>query len=301
METLEPHCEVLPWSLLEEPANETLGSIGGIYTYGHVEIGGELLDLAPNLRVVSNFGVGVDHVDIEACSARGIAVGNTPGAVDGVTADMTMALLLAAARNIVTGDQFARSPGFTHYDPSNLPGLEVHGSTLGIIGMGRIGKEVARRARGFDMRILYHNRNRDPEAEKLLGVEYAELAHLLAEAHFVSLNVPLTEQTEGLIAEPELRAMREDAILINVARGPVVDQAALYTALSGGWIAGAALDVTEPEPLPRDHPLLELTNLVLTPHTGSATLRSRLRMGEMARDNLVAGLEGRPLPNEVVE
>lgn len=278
-----------------------LDSIRGIYTYGHIPIDGKLLERLPNLLVVSNFGVGVDHVDVEACEARGVAVGNTPGAVDGVTADMTMALLLAAARNIVSGDQFARSPGFTHYDPSNLPGLEVHGSTLGIIGMGRIGKEVARRARGFDMRVLYHNRNRDPEAEETLGVEYADLATLLEEAHFVSLNVPLTEETEGLIGEQQLRAMRGDAILINVARGPVVDPDALHAALSEGWIAGAALDVTEPEPLPRDHPLLGLTNLVLTPHLGSATLRSRLRMGEMARDNLVAGLEERPLPNRVRE
>ena len=167
--------------------------------------------------------------------------------------------------------------------------------------MGRIGKEVARRARGFDMRILYHNRNRDLEAEEALGVEYSELATLLEQAHFVSLNVPLTTETEGLIGEQQLRAMREDAVLVNVARGPVVDPDALHTALSEGWIAGAALDVTEPEPLPRGHPLLGLDNLVLTPHLGSATRRSRLRMAEMARDNLVAGLEKSPLPNQVRE
>ncbi len=300
-ETLAPHCELHPWSLLAEPACETLDSIKGIYTYGHVPITAELLDRLPALLVVSNFGVGVDHVDVEACEARGVAVGNTPGAVDGVTADMTMALMLAAARNVVTGDHFARSPGFTSYDPSNLPGLEVHGSTLGIIGMGRIGKEVARRARGFDMRILYHNRKRDLEAEEALGVEYADLSALLAEAHFVSLNVPLTAETENLIAEPQLRAMRPDAVLINVARGPVVDHDALHSALTEGWIGGAALDVTEPEPLPRDHPLLGLDKLVLTPHLGSATLRSRLRMGEMARDNLLAGLEKKNLPNQVRE
>ncbi len=299
--TLAPHCEIQPWSLLAEPAGEMLDSIRGIYTYGHVPVTGQLLDRLPRLQVVSNFGVGVDHVDVGACESRSVAVGNTPGAVDGVTADMTMALMLAAARNIVTGDHFARSPGFTSYDPSNLPGLEVHGSTLGIIGMGRIGREVARRARGFDMRILYHNRNRDPEAEESLGVEYSDLSSLLAEAHFVSLNVPLTDETEGLIGEPELRAMRPDAVLINVARGPVVEPDALHSALTEGWIAGAALDVTEPEPLPRDHPLLGLDNLVLTPHLGSATLRSRLRMGEMARDNLVAGLENKPLPNQVRE
>ena len=299
--TLEPHCEILPWSILEEPGEETRASIRGVYTYGHPPIDGELLDRLQNLLVVSNFGVGVDHIDVGACAARGVAVGNTPGAVDGVTADMTMALLLAAARNIVTGDRFARSPDFTHYDPSNLPGLEVHGSTLGIIGMGRIGREVARRARGFDMRVLYHNRNRDPEAEEALGVEYSDLATLLREAHFVSLNVPLTEETVGLIGKEQLQAMREDSVLINVARGAVVDQDALHTALSEGWIAAAAIDVTEPEPLPRDHPLLGLSNLVLTPHLGSATLRSRLRMAEMARDNLVAGLGKQPLPNRVRE
>ncbi|MEE3180639.1 MAG: D-glycerate dehydrogenase [Planctomycetota bacterium] len=299
--TLAPHCEIHPWSLLDEPAGEMLDSIRGIYTYGHVPVTGALLDRLPRLLVVSNFGVGVDHVDVAACESRGIAVGNTPGAVDGVTADMTMALMLAAARNIVAGDHFARSPGFTSYNPSHLPGLEVHGSTLGIIGMGRIGREVARRARGFDMRILYHNRNRDLEAEQALGAEYSELATLLEQAHFVSLNVPLTEETEGLIGEQQLRMMREDAVLVNVARGPVVDPEALHAALSEGWIAGAALDVTEPEPLPRDHPLLGLDNLVLTPHLGSATRRSRLRMAEMARDNLVAGLEKSPLPNQVRE
>ena len=231
LETLEPHCEILSWSLLDEPDSAALASVRGIYTYGHDEIGGELLDRLPNLLVVSNFGVGVAHIDVEACTSRGIAVGNTPGAVDGVTADMPMALLLAAARNVVTGARFARSPGFTRYAPRELPGREVHGSTLGIIGMGRIGKEVARRARGFDMRILNHNRNRELESEETLAVEYSAFENLLREAHFVSLNVPLTEETEGLIGEPELRLMREDSVLINAARGPVVDSAALYLSL----------------------------------------------------------------------
>jgi glyoxylate reductase len=249
--------------------------------------------------VVSNFGVGVDHIDLAAAAARRIPVGNTPGAVDGATADLTFAILLAGARNVVIGDRFARSAAFTHFDPSLFLGAEVHGSTLGIIGMGRVGRGVARRARGFDMRVLYHNRRRDAAAEREIGVEYAALDELLAASHFVSLNVPLTPETRGLIGERELRLMRRDAILVNVARGGVIDHQALERALREGWIAGAALDVTEPEPLPRDHPLLRMENLVITPHLGSAAARTRRRMAEMAVANLDAGLAGTALPWEV--
>jgi glyoxylate reductase len=288
-------CETRPWS----DARAAGDRVAGLFTYGHPPVGGALLDLLPRLRVVSNFGVGVDHIDLAAARARGIPVGNTPGAVDGATADLTFAILLACARNVVTGDRFARSERFTHYDPSVLLGAEVHGSTLGIIGMGRVGRGVARRARGFDMRVLYHNRRRDLEAEREIGVEYASLDDLLSQAHFVSLNVPLTPETRGLIGERELRLMRRDAILVNVARGGVVDHEALHRALTAGTIAGAAIDVTEPEPLPRNHPLLALENLVITPHLGSAAGRTRRRMAEMAVENLKAGLEGRPLPWEV--
>ena len=228
-----------------------------------------------------------------------IPVGNTPGAVEGATADMTLALLLACARNVVAGDRFARGPGFLYYDPSLFLGREVHGSTLGIVGLGRIGREVARRARGFDMRILYHSRHRKPEAEKELGVEFASLRELLEQAHFVTLNVPMTSETRHLIGEAQLAWMRPDGILVNVARGGVVDHAALYRALAEKRIAGAAIDVTEPEPLPRDHPLLRLTNLVITPHLGSAGSRTRLRMGQMTVDNIRAGLQGKPLPYPV--
>jgi glyoxylate reductase len=296
---VEPFCEMCPWTLLKNDDQQTLGKVQGIYTYAHPIVDGTLLDQLPSLKVISNFGVGVDHIDLRAAAARGVSVGNTPGAVDGATADLTMALLLAAARRIVAGDRYARSPGFTKYDPGDLLGLEVFGSTLGIVGMGRIGQKVARRARAFDMRVIYHNRRRNPEAEAALGVEYATLEGLLAESHFVTLNVPLTPETTGFIGEAQLRLMRQDALLINVARGPVLDQRALLRALTEGWIAGAALDVTDPEPLPRDHPLLALDNLVITPHLGSATLRTRLRMGEMAAANLAAGLKGEALPNEV--
>jgi len=298
-EQVEPYCETRPWTLLQDGNQGELRSIEGIYTYAHAKVDGPLLDRVPSVRVISNFGVGVDHIDLTATAARRIPVGNTPGAVDGATADLTLALLLAAARNIVAGDRYARSSEFIRYDPGHLLGREVFGSTLGIIGMGRIGQQVAKRARAFDMRVLYHNRRRSLEAESTLGVEYASLESLLSQSHFVTLNVPLTPETTHLIGEAQLRQMRKDAILINVARGPVLDHQALLRALSENWIAGAALDVTDPEPLPRDHPLLKAGNLVITPHLGSATLRTRKRMGEMAAANLAAGLARKALPSEV--
>ena len=270
-----------------------------LFTYGHPPVDDAMMAALPELKVISNFGVGVDHIDVAAAAARGIPVGNTPGEVDGSTADMTMALILATARNMVVGDRFARSAEFTIYDPSLLIGTEVHGATLGIIGMGAIGKQVARRASGFDMEVLYHNRNRDAAAEAELGVRYAPLDELLRHCQFVTLNVPMTPETHHLIGKDELRAMRSDAILVNAARGGVVDTDALYEALTAGWIRAAGLDVTDPEPLPRDHRLLALDNLVIMPHLGSAADRSRQRMAEMAVANLRAGLEGRPLPTAV--
>ena len=298
-ELFAPDCRSGSWSLLEEGSREALQEVEGLFLYGHPVIDGPFMDRLPNLKVISNFGVGIDHVDLAAAAARGIPVGNTPGAVEGATADMTMALLLACARNVVAGDRYARGPDFLYYDPSLLLGREVHRSTLGIVGLGHIGREVARRARGFDMRILYHSRHRKPETESELGVEYASLRELLEQAHFVTLNVPMTPETRHLIGEEQLSWMRSDGILINVARGGVVDHEALYRALSGNRIAGAASDVTEPEPLPRDHPLLRLTNLVITPHLGSAGSRTRLRMAQMTVDNIRAGLQDRPLPNAV--
>lgn len=268
----------------------------GAIAYGHPTCDAALMDRMPKLTVISNHGVGVDHIDVAAAEARGIPVGNTPGCLDASTADMTLALLLAVARNVRIGDIYARGPEFTHHDPSILIGREVTGSTLGIVGMGRIGTQVARRARGFDMRILYHNRNRREKAERELGVEYAPFERLLAESDFVSLNCPLTEETTGLFDRAAFQRMKPSAILINVARGPVVDTDALYEALTTGEIAGAGLDVTEPEPLPRDHPLLTLDNVVILPHLGSASDRTRRRMLEMTVENLHAGLNNRELP-----
>jgi glyoxylate reductase len=257
------------------------------------------MDKMPNLKVISNFGVGVDHINLDDARQRGIPVGNTPNILDGATADMTFALLMAAARNIVIGDRYARSPEFTVYDPSILLGYEIHGSTLGIIGMGNIGRQVARRARGFDMQVLYHNRNRNLQAEAELGVAYATLPDLLAKSDFVTLNVPLTPETSKMIGRAELKQMKPTAILINLARGGVVDHDALVEALEKGWIAVAAVDVTEPEPLPRDHPLLKLDKVVITPHLGSATTRTRQKMAQLSVDNLRAGLAGRELPSRI--
>jgi glyoxylate reductase len=294
---LGPDCAVHIWPA--DPDLALLRSVEGLLTYGHPTVDGAVMDRMPRLRVISNFGVGVDHIDLEAARQRGIPVGNTPHVLDGATADMTFALILAAARNITIGDRYARGPDFTHYDPNILLGTEVHGATLGIVGMGNIGRQVARRARGFDMTVLYHNRNRNLQAEAELGVIYASLPELLRRADFVSLNLPLTAETRHLIGRDQLALMKPTAILVNVARGGVLDHSALVEALAQGWIAGAALDVTEPEPLPRDHPLLTMEDVIITPHLGSATRQTRRAMARLTVDNLLAGLAGKPLPCRV--
>ena len=294
---LGPQIEVLEWD--ESPQSAALASAVGMITYGHPRVDGPLMDRMPHLKIISNHGVGVDHIDVAAARERGIPVGNTPGCLDAATADMTMALLLATARNVVVGDHFARSPEFTHYDPAQLIGYEVSGSTLGIVGLGRIGRQVARRARAFEMRVLYFSRRRDETSERDLGVTYVALDDLLRQSDFVSLNCPLTAETTNLIGARELSLMKPTGILLNMARGPVVDHDALFAALNSRRIAAAGLDVTMPEPLPRDHPLLKLSNIVITPHLGSASNRTRQRMIEMTVENLTAGLHGKPLTWEV--
>ena len=297
VELLGDSYELLPWDTSAE--SDSLRRAAAFITYSHPRVDGPLLDRAPNVKVVSNHGVGVDHIDVAAAVERNIPVGNTPGCLDGATADMTFALILATARNVVIGDHYARSPEFTLYDPSLMIGKEVHGSTLGIVGLGRIGKQVARRACAFDMRVLYHNRRRDPAAEAEFNAEFRTLDDLLAESDFVALNCPLTEETTDLISTPQFERMQRSAVLINMSRGAVVDTDALYVALSTGRIAAAGIDVTQPEPLPREHPLLKLSNLVLTPHLGSASDRTRRCMTKMSIENLSAGLAGQPLPYRV--
>jgi glyoxylate reductase len=287
---------LLPW---EVAGHANPGKFDAIFTYGHPTVDAAMLDRLPGLRVVSNFGVGVDHIDVRAAGARNIPVGNTPGILDGATADLAFALILAAGRRVVEGDRHARGPNFVHYDPSLMLGREIHGSTLGILGMGRIGRQVAARARGFGMSVLYHNRTRNEEAEIALGAKYSPKDELLASADFIVLTVPLTSETRGLIGRAELAKMKQTATLVNVARGAVVDATALTEALASRRIHAAALDVTDPEPLRRDHPLLKLDNIIITPHLGSATEETRRKMAERSVENLFAGLEGKPLPYQV--
>ena len=255
-----------------------------------------LLDAAPKLRVVSQLAAGLDNVDVAECTRRGILVGSTPGILSKAVADHAMALLLSAARRVVESDKWVRGNNWElAFHPTYWLGNEVQSSTLGIVGLGQIGLEMARRAHGFDMRILYHSRNRLPDAEQQYGLTYATMDDLLAQSDFVSLHCPLTPETRHLINADSLRSMKSTAILINISRGPVVDTDALVQALREGWIGGAALDVVDPEPIPDDHPLLFMDNVTITPHIGSASVLSRRAMSIMAASNLVNGLSGQRL------
>ena len=304
LKKIQAECNVDMWhtSAILPPIAERIPSLDGLMTYGHEPVTAEMFDTSPNLKVVSVVGVGYDHVDEDAARERGIALGHTPGVLSDTTADMTWALLLATARNVVPAYNHVHvNRQWNYYDPNILWGYDVHHSTIGIVGMGRIGYAVAKRALGFDMKVFYNKRERRPDWEKELGIEYMELEQLLKESDFVSLHVPLTDETTLMIGKPEFELMKQTAILINIARGPVVDHDALYEALTGGQIAGAAVDVTEPEPINTDHPLLDLENFLIAPHLGSATIQTRMKMATMATENLFAGLKGERLPYGVVQ
>ena len=294
-------CQVDMWHTSETlpPIAEKISDLDGLMTYGHEPVTAEMMDTAPNLKVITTVGVGYDHVDAVAAKRRNISVGNTPDVLSATTADMTFALLLSVARNVVPGNTFVQNKQWSYYDPNILWGQEVHDATIGIVGMGRIGYAVAKRALGFDMRVLYNKRQRRLDWEEELGIEYAELNDLLQSSDFVTLHPPMSDETYHLIGQRELALMKPNAILVNIARGPVVDGRALYQALKDREIAGAALDVTEPEPINPDHPLLTLDNVVICPHLGSATNQTRMKMANMATDNILAGLKGQPLPYEV--
>lgn len=259
----------------------------------------EMLTAAPRLRIVANMAVGYDNIDPAAAADLGVWVTNTPGVLAETTADLAFGLLLAAARRIVESDRDTRAGGWKTWSPTGFLGVDAFGATLGIVGLGEIGEAVARRARGFKMRILYHSRTRKPALEADLGLEYRPLPELLAESDFVSLHTPLTPETRHLIDAAALAAMKPGAILVNTARGQVVDQDALVDALRAGRLGGAALDVTTPEPLPLDHPLYAFPNVIITPHIGSASRATRARMAEMAAANILAVLTGREPPNPV--
>jgi lactate dehydrogenase-like 2-hydroxyacid dehydrogenase len=303
LQKLETRCRLLigpdtiTFSGLAPELRERLGEAEGLFTLVTVPVDEMLLDEAPRLRVVSNMAVGVDNVDLDACTRRGIPVGHTPGVLTESTADLTMALLLATARRLPEASLDARQGLWTTWIPDGWLGADLFGATLGIVGLGKIGAAVAERAKGFGLKLLYSSRTAKPEVERNFSAKRLPLGDLLGQSDFVSLHVPLKSDTRGLIDEQALRKMKPTAILLNVARGPVVDSAALYRALDKGWIAAAGLDVTDPEPLPPDDPLYSLSNCLILPHIGSATVNTRRRMAELACDNLLAGLRGVPLPH----
>ena len=301
MADIESTCEVVPNRADRPmPREEILAQIegqDGLLCMITDTVDPELLDRAPGLKIVANYGVGFNNIDVAAATRRGIPVTNTPGVLTDATADITFALILAAGRRLVEGDRYTRAGRFRFWAPFHFLGSEISGKTLGIIGMGRIGQAVARRAAGFNMSLLYTGRRRMPEdREREFNATYTDMETLLARSDFVSLHVPLNEETHHLIDAAALDRMRPEAFLINTSRGPVVDEAALCAALQNRAIQGAGLDVYEHEPAVTQG-LLALDNVVLLPHVGSATIETRTKMARMAADNLLAGLAGQKPPN----
>lgn len=278
---------------------EKVRNIDGLLSILTDKIDAEIMDAAPRLKVVSNLAVGFDNISVPEATDRGILVGNTPGVLTETTADFAFTLLLATARRVVEGHQYTQKGQWKTWGPMILLGHDVHHATLGIIGSGRIGMEMAKRARGFDMKVIYYDVvRRKPEEEAALGLEYvADLQELLSRADFVSVHVPLTAETRHMIGAREFATMKPTAVLVNSARGPIVDPRALYEALKNKQIFAAGLDVTEPEPIPMDDPLLTLDNIVIAPHIASASVATRTKMANMAAANLLAGLNGELPPN----
>jgi glyoxylate reductase len=273
--------------------------IDGLLSLLTDKIDAAIMDAAAKLRVISNMAVGFDNIDVREASKRKILVCNTPGVLTETTADFAFALLLAAARRVAEGERNVKEGKWKTWGPMILLGHDVHHATLGIIGLGRIGAEVAKRAKGFDMKILYYDSVRRPELEKTLGVEFRDLNSLLGESDFVTVHTPLLPETYHLIGEEQFKIMKKNAILVNSARGPIVDPNALYNALRNHQIAYAALDVTEPEPIPLSDPLLTLDNILIVPHIASASIATRTKMAIMAVDNLLAALKGTTPPHIV--
>lgn len=303
MERINSFCDAKTWDGELPPPREVITSnisdVEGLVSLLTDKIDADLMDKAPKLKVISNYAVGFDNIDMEAATKRGIIVANTPGVLTETTADFTFALLMSAARRVVEGDKVVRAGKWKTWGPMILLGQDVHGATLGIVGLGRIGVAVARRAKGFGMRIIYYDPNRQKQTEEELGVQYAELDKLLSESDFVTLHTNLTPETHHLIGARQFELMKKTCILVNTSRGPILDNMALYHALRDGRIAYAALDVTEPEPLPPDHPLLTLDNVIVAPHIASASVATRTKMALMAAENLIAGLKGEMPANPI--
>ena len=302
VDLLSQDYEVEVWPQKTSPPREFLiekaSECHGMLMESYDTMDGEVFRTAGPLGVVSNRAVGTDNLDIPEATARGILLGNTPGVLQQSCADMAFALMLDVARRVAYSDREVRAGRWTMLDQTPYLGTDVHGKTLGIVGLGGIGEAVARRAQGFDMDVVYFSRTRKPELEQLLGLRWAAgLPELLGQSDFVSLHMPLTDDTRGLIGGAELGLMKTDAFLINTSRGATVDPRALYDALSSGEIAGAALDVTDPEPIPADDPLLSLPNVVITAHIASASTATFRTMALMAAQNIIAALNGQPMPS----
>ena len=303
MDKIHSFCNAKTWEGELPPPRDVLlenvTNVEGLLSLLTDKIDAELMDKAPKLKVISNCAVGFDNIDVKEATKRGIIVGNTPGVLTETTADFAFALLMSAARRIVEGDKEVRAGKWKTWGPMILLGQDVHGATLGIVGLGRIGQAIARRAKGFGMNILYHDVTRQKQAEDESGIRFTELETLLANSDFITLHTNLTPETHHLIGATQFDKMKKNCILVNTSRGPIVDNMALYEALRSGKIAYAALDVTEPEPLPANHPLLTLDNVIVVPHIASASVATRTKMGLMAADNLIAGLKGEMPPNPV--
>ncbi|HWI62728.1 MAG TPA: D-glycerate dehydrogenase [Symbiobacteriaceae bacterium] len=276
-----------------------IGSVDGVLTMLTDRVDGEFLDAAPRCRVVANCAVGYDNISIPTLTGRGVLATNTPGVLTETTADLTWALLMASARRIVEGQDTIRAGGWKSWSLMFMTGQDIHGATLGVVGPGRIGSAVIRRAKGFNMKVLYHSRNRHPQLEAETGALYRPLDDLLRESDFVVVLVPLSPETRGMFGAREFALMKETAVFVNASRGPVVDEAALYEALKQGRPWSAGLDVFEKEPISPDHPLLTLPNVTAVPHIASASVATRTNMAKLAATNLVAALTGQPVPSPI--
>ncbi|HYW01987.1 MAG TPA: D-glycerate dehydrogenase [Candidatus Acidoferrum sp.] len=303
MDRIHSNCEATVWDGELPPPRDVLlknvADVEGLLSLLTDKIDAELMDKAPKLKVVSNYAVGFDNINIPEATKRGIIVGNTPGVLTDTTADFAFTLIMSAARRVAEGDRYVRAGKWKTWGPMLLLGQDVYGSTLGIIGLGRIGAAVARRAKGFNMRTMYYDVIRQKQYEDELGIEYATLDKVLTESDFITVHTNLTPETHHLISTKQFEKMKRTCILLNTSRGPIVDNMALYEALRTGRILYAGLDVTEPEPLPANHPLLTLDNVIIAPHIASASVVTRTKMGLIAADNLIAGLKGQLGPAPV--
>jgi glyoxylate reductase len=297
-------CDYAIWDSEDQPVPRDVllreaAAADGLLAILSERIDAEFLDAAPRCRVVANMAVGYDNADVPELTRRGVLLTNTPGVLTETTADLAWALLMAAGRRIVEGHKLIEAGGWRSWSPMFLVGQDIYGAALGIVGAGRIGAAIARRAAGFDMRVLYHNRQPSPELEARTGAQYRSLDDLLREADYVVAAVPLTPETRGMFGAREFALMKPTAVFVNIARGPVVDERALAEALGRGRPWAAGLDVFEKEPIGADHPLLSLPNVVAVPHIGSASVATRTAMATTAARNLVAALTGQPVPNPV--